>query len=82
MRFRSYYSHAVKIRLGSAGEVEVNDDIHGLDIDTTSKEICQSQQVEWAKSHSQLTGTNKVTGHALAEVVEDTVTMRLEHLGV
>jgi hypothetical protein len=38
-RLRRRYSHAVKIGLGGAGEIEVDDNIDGLDVDTTRKEI-------------------------------------------
>lgn len=59
-------SDAVKIRLRILGEIEVDYDVHGLNIDTTSNEI----------------GANQVAAVTLAEVVEDTVTVRLLHAGV
>lgn len=30
------HPHAMKIRFSSAGEIEINDDIHGLNIDAAS----------------------------------------------
>ena len=47
-------------------EIEVNDDVHRLDIDTTGEEV----------------GTDKVAADTLAEVVEDAVAVGLEHLRV
>ena len=57
---------AVKVRLRILGEVEVDDDVDGLDIDTTGKKV----------------GTDKIPAHAIAEVMENAVTMALQHLGV
>lgn len=49
----------VKICLAVLGEVEVDDNIDGLDIDATREEV---------RAH-------KVTADTTAEVVEDTITM-------
>lgn len=59
-------ANTMEIGLGGLGEVEVDDDVDGLDVDTTSDEI----------------GTDKVAAVSLAEVVEDAVTMLLLHAGV
>lgn len=56
----------VEVRLGVLGEVEIDDDVDCLDIDTSSEEI----------------GTDEVTAQSTAEVVEDSVTVVLKHLGV
>ena len=56
----------VKVCLRVLGEVEVDDDVDGLDIDTAGKEV----------------GADEVTTLAVAEVVEDAVTMGLKHLCV
>jgi hypothetical protein len=49
----------VQVCLAILGEVKVNDDVDGLDVDTTRKEI----------------GTDKVAAYAVAEIVENTITM-------
>lgn len=36
----------MKIRLGGAREVKVDDDVHGLDVDTTREEICHQLHVQ------------------------------------
>ncbi|GMT19360.1 hypothetical protein PFISCL1PPCAC_10657 [Pristionchus fissidentatus] len=59
-------SDSVKISLSIAREIEVDHNIDGLDVDTTSEEI----------------GADKVAAVALKEVVENSVTMILSHLGV
>ena len=56
----------MKVGLRVLREIEINDDVYCLNIDTTSEEV----------------GADKVTANALAEVVEDSVTVRLEHLRV
>lgn len=56
----------MEIGFAVLGEVEVNDNVDGLDIDTSSEEI----------------RADKVTADTVAEIVEDTVTMRLKHLCV
>ena len=56
-------TNTVKVGLGVLGEIEVDNDVHSLDIDTTGEKI----------------GTDKVTAVASAEVVENTVTVVLEH---
>lgn len=56
----------MKVGLRVLREIEINDDVYRLNIDTTSEEV----------------GADKVTANALAEVVEDSVTVRLEHLRV
>ena len=56
----------VKIRFRVLGEIKVDDDVHGLNINTTSEEV----------------GAHEVSTHAVAEVVEDAVTVRLQHFRV
>jgi hypothetical protein len=36
-------ANAVEVRLGVLGEVEVDDDIDGLDIDTAREQVCEPQ---------------------------------------
>ena len=57
---------AVEIRLRVLRKVEVDDDVNRLDIDTTREEV----------------RADEVPADAVAEVMEDAVTMGLEHLGV
>lgn len=54
-------TNSVEIGLSSPWEIEVDDNVHGLDVDTTSEEI----------------GADQVPGHTAAEVVEDSVSMSL-----
>jgi len=56
----------VKVSLGHLGEVEVDDDVDGLDVNTPGEEIA----------------ADKVPAEASSEVVEDPVTVSLGHLGV
>ena len=57
---------AVQVRLRRLGEVEVDDDVDGLDVDAAREEV----------------GGDEVAAGAVAEVVEDAVTVRLEHARV
>lgn len=59
-------TNAVEVGFGVLGEVEVDDDVYGLDIDTTGEEI----------------GADEVSADAVSEIVEDSVTSLLGHLGV
>ena len=59
-------SNTVKVRLGVLGEVKVDNDVHTLNIDTAREEI----------------GRHEVTRTAVAEFVEDAVTIGLLHLGM
>ena len=59
-------TNTMKIGLSVLREIKVDDDIDGLNIDTTSEEI----------------RTDKVTTNAIPEVVENTVTVVLKHTGV
>ena len=59
-------TNAVKVCLGILGEVEVDDDVYRLDVDTTSEQI----------------RTDQVAANAIAEIVEDTVSGLLGHLGM
>lgn len=59
-------SDPVKVGLGHLWEVEVDDHVDGLDVDTTSEEVAAHQ----------------VSAQAGAEVVENSVTMSLGHFGV
>ena len=56
-------SDPVKVGLGHLGEVEVDDHVDGLDVDTASEEVAAHQ----------------VSAQAGAEVVENSVTMSLEN---
>ena len=47
-------------------EVKVDDDVDGLDVDSSRKEIC----------------ADEIATDSVAEVVEDAVAMGLEHFGV
>ena len=57
---------SVEICLGILWEVEVDDHIDGLNIDTSSEEI----------------GTDKITADTIAEIVEYAVTVGLQHAGM
>jgi hypothetical protein len=57
---------AVEVGLGRAREVKVDHDVDRRDVDTAREEIRR----------------DKVAAGAVAEVVEDAVAVRLEHLGV
>lgn len=57
---------AVQVCLSILGEVEVDNNVDGLDINTTSQQV----------------RADKVTTHAVAEVVEHTITVVLQHPGV
>ena len=59
-------SNTVEVRFRVFGEIKVDDDIDGLNIDTASEEI----------------GAHEVSTHAIAEVMEDAITVRLQHLRV
>lgn len=56
----------VQVRLGRFREVEVDDDVDGLDVDTAGEQV----------------GADEVAADAVAEVVEDAVAVRLEHARV
>ena len=56
----------MEVRLGHLGEVEVDDDVDRLDVDTSGEEIAADQ----------------VPAEAGPEVVEDSVAVSLGHLGV
>ena len=56
----------MQISLRHFGEVEVDDNIDGLNVDTTSEKV----------------GTNQIAAETCAKIVENTVTMGLCHLGV
>ena len=57
---------SVQVGFGILGEVEVDDDIDGLDIDTTGEQI----------------GADQVSADAVSEIVEDSVTGLLLHSSV
>lgn len=59
-------TNAVEVGLGVLGEIEVDDNIDSLDVNTASQKI----------------GANKVAHSAVAEIVEDSVTSLLKHLRV
>jgi len=56
----------MEIRLRILRKVEINDDVDGLDIDSSGEEV----------------RTDEVATNAVAEVVEDAVSVRLEHFGM
>lgn len=56
----------MEISFGVLREIEVDDNVDGLDINTTGEQI----------------GANKVAADAVTEVVEDTVSVGLEHASV
>ena len=56
----------MEIGLGHLGEVEVDDDVDSLNVDTSGEEIAADQ----------------VSAQASSEVVEDSVAVSLGHLGV
>jgi hypothetical protein len=57
---------SVQISFSHFGKVEVYDDIDCLDVDSTREEIT----------------ANKITAQTIAEVVENSVAVRLRHSGV
>ena len=57
---------AVQVGLGVLGEVEVNNNVDGLDVDTAGEEVRR----------------HEVAGGTVAELMEDTVAVGLLHLGV
>lgn len=59
-------TNAMQISFCVLGKVEVDDNIDGLDVDTTGQQI----------------GTDKVPAHAIAKVVENAITVVLQHSGV
>ena len=59
-------ANTVKICFRVLGEIKVDDNIDGLNIDATSEEV----------------GAHEVSTHAVSEVVEDAVTVRLQHFRV
>lgn len=59
-------TNTVQVGLSVLGEIEVDDDVDGLNIDTTSQQI----------------GADEVAAHAVAEIVEHSVTVLLKHAGV
>jgi hypothetical protein len=59
-------TNTMEIGLGVLGEIKVDDDVNSLNIDTTGQEIRADQ----------------VSADTVPEIVEDAVTMGLEHLGV
>eukprot|EP00598_Pedospumella_elongata_P012220 CAMPEP_0185012080 /NCGR_PEP_ID=MMETSP1098-20130426/98114_2 /TAXON_ID=89044 /ORGANISM="Spumella elongata, Strain CCAP 955/1" /LENGTH=384 /DNA_ID=CAMNT_0027541129 /DNA_START=1898 /DNA_END=3052 /DNA_ORIENTATION=- len=59
-------TNAVEVGLGALGEVEVDHNVHALDVDTAGEQI---------RAH-------QVAGRAVAELVEHSVTIGLLHLGV
>ena len=59
-------ANPVKIGFGVLGKVKVDHNVHSLNINTTGEQI---------RAH-------QVTTSAISEIMEHTVAMRLEHLGV
>lgn len=56
----------MQIRLAILGEIKIDNDIHRLNINSTSEEV----------------RADKVAAYAVAEVMENAVAVRLEHLCV
>ena len=56
----------MQVRLAILRKVKIDNDVHRLDINSTSEEV----------------RADKVAAYAVAEVVEDAVAVRLEHLCV
>ena len=59
-------TNTMKIGFGILREIEVDDNVDGLDINTTRQKI----------------GADKIAADAIAEVVEDAVAVRLKHTSV
>jgi len=96
----------MQVGLGVLGKVKIDDDVHGLNVDTSGEEVCAIARASRSVSHwrtrcslppslppslslplslscsSTRTGAHQVPAQAVTEVVEDTVAVRLEHLGV
>ena len=66
VRSPSTAANPVQVGLSHLGEVKVDDDVDGLDVDTPGEEIAADQ----------------VSAKASSEVVEDSITVSLGHLGV
>ncbi len=56
----------VEIGFGCFGKIEIDDDVHGLYVYTASEQVC----------------TDEVATLTVPEVVEDSVSVRLQHLAV
>lgn len=63
---RTRSADTMQVSLGHLREIEIDNNVHGLDVDTASEQI----------------GTDQVTAEAVSEVVEYAVTMMLGHFGV
>jgi hypothetical protein len=59
-------SDSVQVRFGHLGKVEVDHNVNRLNVNTSRKQI----------------GTDKIAAEAVAEVVENPISMRLGHLSV
>jgi len=59
-------TNPVQVSFSHFGEIEVNDHVHGLDVDTTSEQI----------------GAHEVTAQPITEIVEDAVSVSLLHSGM
>ena len=59
-------TNTMKVRLGVLGKIEVDDNVDCLNIYTTGEEV----------------RANEVAADTLAEIMEDAVTVGLEHLGM
>jgi hypothetical protein len=56
-------TNTMKVSFAVLGEIKVDDNVYCLNIDTTCKEV----------------GADEVTAHAVTEVVENAITVRLQH---
>jgi len=59
-------TNTMEVGLGVLWEIEVDNYVDGLNVDTTGEKV----------------GADQVTTDAVSEVVEDTVTVVLQHLGM
>jgi hypothetical protein len=59
-------TNTMKVSFAVLGEIKVDDDVYCLNIDTTSKEV----------------GADEITAYAVAEVVENAITMGLQHFSM
>ena len=59
-------ANTMKVSFGILWEIEVDNNIHGLDIDTAGEKI----------------GADKIAAHAIPEVMENAVTVILKHFSM
>lgn len=91
---QTWSPNTMKVSLSILGEVEVNDHIDSLDVDTSGEEVCWERirlnylissvtlWITWVRHRSQtqkLTGANQVSAQSIPEVVEHTVSVFLKN---